>query len=125
VPNAQQEVESFIGDCITCQRNKTKHLHLTGLLQNLEIPHGIWEDISMDFIEGLPKVGGKLVILTVVDIFCKYAHFIPLSHPYTAVTLALKIFKEIFRLHGMPRSVVSDRDVVFTSKCWKELFDLS
>ena len=64
-----------------CQRNKTEHLHPAGLDQ-------IWEDISMDFIEALPKVAGKTVILTVVDRLSKYAHFIPLAHPYSATTVA-------------------------------------
>jgi hypothetical protein len=88
----------------------------------LDVPSRIWEDISMDFIEGLPKVGGKSVILTVVDRFSKYAHFIPLAHPYTAETVAKAFFSDIVRLHGVPTSVVSDRDVVFTSGFWKALF---
>jgi hypothetical protein len=64
----------------------------------------------MDFIEGLPKVGGKSVILTVVDRFSKYAHFIALGHPYTAHAF----FDNIVRLHGFPASIVSDRDPFFT-----------
>jgi hypothetical protein len=79
----------------------------------------------MDFIEGFPKVGGKSVILTVVDIFLKFAHFIRLSHPYSAVTVAKAFFDNIVRLHGMPCSIVSDRDSVFTSTFWKELFQLA
>jgi transposase InsO family protein len=79
----------------------------------------------MDFIEALPKVGGKSVILTVVDRLSKYAHFIPLTHPYSATTVAHKLFSEIVRLHGLPKSIVSDRDVGFTSRFWHELFRLS
>jgi transposase InsO family protein len=79
----------------------------------------------MDFIEGLPKVGGKCVILTVVDRFSKYAHFIPLAHPYTAKTVAKAFFADIVRLNGVPASIVSDRDVVFTSGFWKALFAAS
>jgi hypothetical protein len=79
----------------------------------------------MDFIEGFPKVGGKSVILTVVDIFLKFAHFIRLTHPYSAVTVAKAFFDNIVRLHGMPCSIVSDRDSVFTSTFWKELFQLA
>ncbi|WVZ70964.1 hypothetical protein U9M48_019593 [Paspalum notatum var. saurae] len=71
----------------------------------------------MDFIEGLPRVNAKTVILTVVDRFSKLAHFIPLAHPYTAIT--------IVRLHGIPSSIVSDHDPVFTSAFWRELFRLS
>jgi transposase InsO family protein len=79
----------------------------------------------MDFIEALPKVNGKTVVLTVVDRFSKAAHFIPLSHPYTALTVARAFFAEIVRLHGMPETIVSDRDPVFTSEFWRELFRLA
>ena len=78
----------------------------------------------MDFIEALPKVGGKSVILTVVDRFSKYAHFIPLGHPYTTESVARVFFAEVVRLHGIPASIVSDRDPVFTSAFWKALFGL-
>jgi hypothetical protein len=66
----------------------------------------------MDFIEALPKVGGKSVILTVVDRLSKYAHFIP----YSATTVAQRFFSKVVRLHGLPNSIVSDQDVVFMSK---------
>jgi hypothetical protein len=69
----------------------------------------------MDFIEALPRVGGKSVILTVVDRFSKYCHFIPLAHPYSAESAALVFFTDIVRLHGVPQSIVLDRDPVFTS----------
>ena len=78
----------------------------------------------MDFIEGLPKVGGKSVILTVVDRFSKYAHFIALGHPYTASFIARAFFEGIVRLHGFPVSIVSDRDPVFTSHMWRDLFKM-
>ena len=76
----------------------------------------------MDFIEGLPKVHDKSVVLTVVDRFSKYAHFIALSHPYTAASVARAFFDGIVRLHGFPSSIVSDRDPVFTSNLWRDLF---
>ena len=75
----------------------------------------------MDFMEGFPRVGGK----TVVDRFSKYAHFIPLGHPYTAVSVAKVFFDNVVKLHGIPCSIVSDRDPVFTSTFWTELFRLS
>jgi hypothetical protein len=79
----------------------------------------------MDFVEGFPKVGGKCVVLTVVDQFSKMAHFVPLGHPYTTLTVAQAFFDHIVKLHGFPCSIVSDRDPVFTSTLWKELFALS
>jgi hypothetical protein len=82
-------------------------------------------DIAMDFIEGFPCVGGKSIVLTVVDRFSKYAHFIPLGHPYTTVFITKVFFDNIVKLHGIPCSIVSDRDPVFTSTFWTELFHLS
>jgi hypothetical protein len=79
----------------------------------------------MDFVEALPKVNGKTVILTVVDRLSKAAHFIPLGHPYTATTAARAFFANTVRLHGIPSSIVSDRDPVFTSEFWWELFRLA
>ena len=79
----------------------------------------------MDFIEALPKVNGKSVIMTVVDRFSKAAHFIALSHPYTAVSVARAFFAEVVQLHGIPATIVSDRDLVFTSSFWRELFHLA
>jgi hypothetical protein len=79
----------------------------------------------MDFVEGFPKVGGKSVILTVVDRFSKFAHFIPLGHPYSAASVGKASFDNIVRLHGFPSSIVSDRDPVFTSHLWTELLRLS
>jgi hypothetical protein len=84
----------------------------------------VWADIGLDFVEASPRVGGKFVILTVVDRFSKYCHFIPLAHPYTAKSVAQAFFAEIVRLHGMPQSMVSDRDPVFTSAFWRELMRL-
>jgi hypothetical protein len=85
----------------------------------------VWAGISIDFIECLPKVAGKSVILTVVDRFSKYAHFIPLGHPYTAASVAQAFFDGIVRLHGFPSSIVSDRDPVFTGHVWCDLFGLA
>ena len=76
----------------------------------------------MDFVEALPKVHGKSVLLTVVDRFSKYAHFIPLGHPYTASSVARAFFNDIVRLHGFPELIVSDRDPVFTGHVWRDLF---
>jgi hypothetical protein len=114
-------VQDFVRACPTCQRYKSEHLHPAGLLMPLPIPTVVWADIGLDFIEALPRVNEKSVILSVVDRFSKYCHFIALGHPYTAESVAQAFFADIIRLHGMPQSMVSDRDPVFTSTFWREL----
>jgi hypothetical protein len=126
VEHDRRLVKEFVNTCTVCQQDKTQSfLHPAGLLQPLPIPSRVWADISMDFIEALPKVHGKSVILTVVDRFSKFAHFIPLSHPYTATSVARAFFNEVVRLHGLPESIVSDRDPVFTGNIWKDQFNKS
>jgi hypothetical protein len=122
--HAHRRVRDFVRSCVTCQHNKTEHLHPAGLVQPLPVPSAVWSDIAMDFVEGFPKVGGKSVILTVVDRFSKFAHFIALGHPYSAVSVARAFFDNIVCLHGLPCSIVSDRDPVFTSTFWTELLHL-
>jgi hypothetical protein len=124
-PHAARRVHDFIKGCSTCQCKKSEHLHPLGLLHPLELPSLIWADIAMDFVEGFPKSGGKSVILTVVDRFSKYNHFIVLSHPYTAISVARAFVDNIVRLHGIPCSIVSYRDPIFTSTFWTELFCLT
>jgi protoheme ferro-lyase len=84
----------------------------------------MWTDVALDFVEALPRVRGKSVILTVIDRFSKYNHFIPLAHPYSAESAAQAFFTDIVCLHGVPHSLVSDRDPVFTSTFWRELMRL-
>lgn len=76
----------------------------------------------MDFIEGLPKSRGKDVILVVIDKLTNFCHFIPLAHPFTAQSVAKLFFDYIYKLHGLPASIVTYRDKIFTSHIWKELF---
>jgi hypothetical protein len=93
-----------------CQRNKGKTIKSPGTLQPLPIPPAIWQDISMDFIVGLPKSGNKSIIMVVVDRLSKYAHSCALENPFTASTVAQLFMDRVFKLHGMPHSIVSDRD---------------
>jgi hypothetical protein len=123
-PDMKRVVQDFVRDCPVCQRYKSEHLQPAGVLLPLPVPQGVWSDIAMDFVEALPRVRGKSVILTVVDRFSKYAHFIPLAHPYSAESVAQAFYSDIVRLHGIPQSIVSDRDTVFTSTFWKELMSL-
>jgi hypothetical protein len=124
-PGDNKLISDYIKRCSECQRNKTEHLHSVGLLQLLTVPSGVWRNIALDFVEGFPHVGGKYVILMVVDRFSKYAHFVTLVHPYSTTTIAKAFFDSIVRLHGVLVSMVSDRDPVFTSTLWKEFFRLA
>jgi hypothetical protein len=93
-------------------------------LQPLPIPSAIWWDISMDCFVGLPKSGNKSIIMVVVDLLSKYAHFCALQHPFTKSIMAQIFMDQVFKLHGMPHSIVFYRDPTFTSNFWQELFKL-
>jgi len=123
--NMKKDVTTFVNACHTCHH--TKHpTHLPyGLLHPLPIPNGVWEDISLDFIVGLPSFQLHTVILVVVDRFSKAAHFGMLPTHFTASKVAELFAKMICSLHGMPKSIVFDRDTIFLSKFWQQLFHLS
>lgn len=97
---------------------------IPGLLEPLPLPTKVWEGISMDFVEGLPMSQGKNVIMVVVNQYSKFALFIPLQHPFPTIKVANAFFDEIFHLHGLPKSIVSNRDKVFLSSFWQELFKI-
>jgi hypothetical protein len=122
---SKQDVEDYVRHCAICQEAKHLNTVPTGLLEPLPILQGAWQDISMDFIEGLPKSEGYTVILVIVDRFTKYAHFVPIKHPFTARTIAKAVYDNVVKLHGLPKTIVLDRDKVFTSNVWKELFSMT
>ncbi|KAL5861508.1 hypothetical protein ACOSQ4_002804 [Xanthoceras sorbifolium] len=117
-----KEVSTRVLECTVCQENKSLHSKPAGLLQPLPIPNTPWLDIAMDFIEGLPRSAGKDTILVVIDRLTKYAHFLTLTHPYTAQQVAQLFLDNIQKLHGIPTTIVSDRDKIFTSQFWQHLF---
>jgi len=114
-PGMKSDVDSFVKQCQICQQSKHSHTHPSGLLQPLPIPAGVWQDLSMDFIEGLPKSEGYSVILVVVDRLKIFTHFLPVKHPYTVATIAQLFLENIVKLYGLPKSIVTDRDTIFVS----------
>jgi hypothetical protein len=124
-PGIKQDVTTFVNNCQVCQQSKSEHSRLPGLLQPLPVPTQAWYTIRMDFIEGLPKSRKYDSILVVIDKFSKYAHFLPLTHPYTATTVAQVFFDQVYKLHGLPTEIITDRDRIFTSTFWQTLFHLA
>eukprot|EP00253_Pinus_taeda_P024700 PITA_24700 len=98
--------------CLGFQQDKVETIKTLGLLQPLSIPSQHWEEVSMDFITGLPKSEGKSVIMVVVDKLPKYAHFCAL--PFKSSTIAIAFMKTIQKLHGNAKIIVSDKDPIFT-----------
>lgn len=123
-PQMAKDVKLFVKNCTTCQQNKPFNQKTIRLLQSLPIPTQVWEDISMDFIIHLHPAKGKTVVWVVIDCLTKFAYFVALPTHFSAATLAPIFIAEIFSLHGMPKTIVSDRDRVFMSKFWRELFSL-
>lgn len=124
-PAMKSSIQQYIQACGICQQAKPDRARYPGLLQPLPVLDSAWQMVSLDFVEGLPRSGSYNSILVVVDKFSKFAHFIPLRHPFTALSVAKAYMDNVYKLHGLPLSLVSDRDRVFTSKLWQELFSLA
>ena len=119
------DTRAFIAGCLTCQCTKYDNRKPAGLLSPLPILVQPWEDLSMDFIVGLPAYKGNTCIFVVVDRFSKGLRLGMLPTHHNAGTVASLFMDIVGRLHGMPRSIVSDRDPLFVSNFWRELFSLS
>ncbi|GMJ00774.1 hypothetical protein HRI_003746600 [Hibiscus trionum] len=114
-PGLKTAVSTYVRNCETCKRINSENVPYPGLLQPLPVPEHAWQIISMDFIKGLPTSQKYNCILMVIDKFTKYAHFLPLAHPYTALDIANAYLSQVYKLHGSPTISISDRDKTFTS----------
>lgn len=102
----KKDIHTFVTKCDTFQRNKGEEMKTPWSLQPFPIPTTIWKNISMDFIVGLPKEGNKLVIMVVLNRLSKYAHFFSLEQTFTLAHVSQVFIDQIFKLHGMPTSIV-------------------
>ncbi len=119
-PSMARDIRCFVLACSVCAISKTSNRPSAGLLQPLSVPSRPWSHISLDFVTGLPASSGNTVVLTVVDRFSKAAHFIPLPKLPSARETAVAVIDHVFRIHGLPTDVVSDRGPQFVSKFWSE-----
>ena len=123
-PGMKKEVDDFIPKCLECQKVKAKHRHPVGFLQPLPIPEWKWEVVTMDFITELPRTNKQHdSIMVVVDKLTKAAHFIPVKITHKENNIVDDYMREIAWLHGIPKTIVCDKDPKFTSKFWKGLFN--
>jgi hypothetical protein len=118
--NMKRDIVEYIALCDVCNRVKAEHQKPSGLLQLLPIPEWKWDNVGMDFITGLPRTkSGYDSIRVVVDRLIKVPHFIPVKTTYTSARLAKIYMNRIVCLHGVPKSIVSDRGTQFTSHFWR------
>ncbi|WRX11507.1 Integrase zinc-binding domain - like 8 [Theobroma cacao] len=116
-PGMKRDVAEFVAKCLVCQQVKAEHQRPIGTLQSLPIPEWKWEHVTMDFVLGLPRTQkGKDAIWVIVDWLTKSAHFLVVHSTYSIEKLAQLYIDEIVRLHGVPVSIVSDRDLRFWPK---------
>ena len=118
------DVTSYVKTCPTCQLMKSDNKAKAGLLQPLPSPTRKWEQITTDLVTDLPESEGYTAIAVFVDRLTKMTHFVPCTKEVTAPEYAKLFVDHIFRLHGLPEVIISDRDPRFTSKFWQSLFDL-
>ncbi|KAG8485945.1 hypothetical protein CXB51_019284 [Gossypium anomalum] len=118
----KRDISEFVSKCLICQQVKVKHQVPSGLLQPIMVPEWKWDQITMEFVTGLPVTPRKKdAVWVVVDQLTKSAHFIPIGKDFSLDKLADLYISEIVRLHGVPLSTISDRDPRFTSRFWKRL----
>jgi len=121
-PGMKRDITEFVSKCLSCQQIKAEHQKPAGMLQPLPIPEWKWENVTMDFVSGLPRTQkGHDSIWVIVDRLTKSAHFLPVHTNESLEKLAKLYVDEIVRLHGVPVSIISDHDPRFTSHFWPSL----
>jgi hypothetical protein len=123
-PQMWKDVKEFVSSCDICSRSKNPRHRPYGLLQPLPIPHRPWSSVSMDFITDLPPSNSFDSIFVVVDRFTKMAHFIPCKKTSSSKDTARFFLDNVYRYHGLPDDIVSDRGTQFVSKFWRSLFEI-
>ena len=122
------DVRAFCETCHTCKASKPSNQKPYGLLNPLSVPSYPWESVGMDFVDPLPESGNRDglfdSITVVICLLTSMVHLIPSRTNYSASQLAELIFEHIYKLHGLPKNIISDRDVLFTSTFWKQLHRL-
>ncbi len=118
-PSMQADSKESVAACQTCARGKRSHRPPAGLLHPLPVPSRPWSHIALDFVSGLPPSKGNTVILTIIDRFSKSVHFIALPKLPSARETADLLVSNVFRLHGIPTDIVSDRGPQFISRVWE------
>jgi len=125
-PKMNERIIDFVRSCPKCQQNKTARHQPYGLSSPLETPYAPWQSIAMDFITELPVSDGCDQLWVIIDRFTKMAHFLPLKkEKKSTADLAVVFAREIWKHHGLPADIISDRDSRFTSETWKEFLRLS
>jgi len=120
--NMKKEIAAYVARCDTCCRVKAIHMKPAGLLQPLSFPEWKWEEVSMDFIIGLPTTRkGNDSIWVIIDRLTKSAHFIPVKIIYRPPEYADIYMAEIVKLHGIPKTIISDRGPQFTAHFWERM----
>ncbi|GKB35822.1 retrotransposon protein, putative, ty3-gypsy subclass [Tanacetum coccineum] len=121
-PGMKKDIAVYVSRCLTCLKVKAEHQRPSGLLQQPEIPEWKWEGIAMDFVTKLPRTSsGHDTIWVIVDRLTKSAHFLPMREDYKMDRLARLYLNEIVARHGVPISIISDRDSRFTSRFWQSM----
>ncbi len=115
------DIESFCRTCPSCQITKEPHKRPEGLLHTLPVPDRPWKLVGIDFMGPLPMSDAHDYLLVVIDHLTSQVHLVPTTTRVTSKEVAWLFIKEVVRLHGMPESIVSDRDTKFTSNFWKEI----